>query len=271
MIGPPSVMASTVRKIEGGDLDASVQVDSCDEVGVLGEGVNSMVSTLREREHILGVFGRVVEPDVRDRLLSGNLELGGETRVATVLFVDLRGFTALAEQSSPQEVVATLNRFFGVMSQWVHECGGFVDKFIGDAMLVVFGLFDEDREDGAHASSARAALQCALGMRERLAELNAERAGEGRTSLAMSLGIHTGEIVAGTIGAEDRHEYTVIGDSVNVAARVQQLCRETDRDILVTAESMETAGTDGYRAESIGDESVTLRGRERAVTIFALA
>jgi adenylate cyclase len=265
---PLARMAATLRQVQAGDLGARIDVTSDDEVGVLEEGVNSLVATLREKERIMQTFGRVVEPSVRDYLLAGNVKLGGEIRTASVLFADLRSFTSLAEQSSPEEIVATLNRFFTMMNGWVRACGGFVDKFIGDAMLVVFGLF-EDATDHDAAKSAAAALRSAVGMRDRLAELNAERHAAGDAPLAISIGIHTGEVLAGTIGAEDRHEYTVIGDTVNVAARLQQLCKELGRDLLVSGESFELARAGGFDQNAVGCGTVRLRGRSREVRVFA--
>ncbi|MFQ5478780.1 MAG: adenylate/guanylate cyclase domain-containing protein [Candidatus Binatia bacterium] len=258
--------ASALAEVQGGNLDVAVEVDSPDEVGLLGEGVNAMVSTLREREHILRAFGRVVEPEVRDRLLSGELSQSGELRVASVLFADLCGFTAMAEKVEPGEVVATLNGFFSVMGDWVHECGGFVDKFIGDAMMVVFGLFDES---GDERGSAAAALRCARGMTERLELINGQRREAGLAELAVSIGVHSGEVLAGMLGADERHEYTVIGDAVNVAARLQQLCRERGASLLASAQTIEAAGLAG--TETVAEERVRLRGRSEDLQVFTLA
>ncbi len=265
---PLACIADALRRVRGGDLDVRVRVGAPDEVGLLENGVNALVETLQDRERILHTFGRVVEPAVRDRLLSGDVGLGGELRTAAVLFCDLRGFTALAEHTPPTEVVATLNEFFTAMTAWVRSCGGFVDKFIGDAMLVIFGLLDEQR-DGA-ASGAAAAVRCALGMRERLAELNATRAESGRPPLVVTVGIHAGEVLAGRIGAEDRHEYTVIGDTVNVAARLQQLCKETEHGVLVSEVAYELARSAGVRCEVAQRDAVTLRGRREPVRVLAL-
>jgi len=263
---PLGEMAAALRRIDAGDLDASVAATSADEVGVLADGVNAMVAGLRERERILATFGRIVEPTVRDHLLSGELRLGGELRRATVLFCDLRGFTSFAEAAPPQEVVATLNSFFTAMTSWVRQCGGFVDKFVGDAMFVVFGLFDSDGE----AAAAAAALRCAVGMRDRLAELNAARAAAGHPPLALKIGVHSGEVVAGTIGSADRHEYTVIGDTVNVAARLEAMCRDLGQDILVSARSVDLAGTGGFAVEVTLRERVAPRGRSEPIEICAI-
>lgn len=265
-----SSMALALRRVRANDLDVRVAVTSSDEVGVLEDGVNAMVETLREKERILATFGRVVEPSVRDRLLAGTVQGGGELRQATVLFCDLVGFSRMAERTPPHDVVATLNEFFTAMTAWVRTCGGFVDKFVGDGMLVVFGLLaDEERPDREPAAAA-AAIRCALGMRDRVVALNQARAARGAPPLAVKVGVHSGELVAGTIGAADRHEFTVIGDTVNVAARLQQLCAEAGCDVLVSQATYQLAAGTGY-TPSIGSTStVALRGRQATVHVYGL-
>lgn len=266
---PLGCMAAALKRIEGGDLDVAVAVSSGDEVGVLADGVNAMVETLRDRERILQTFGRVVEPSVRDRLLAGDVGATGELRTASIVFCDLRGFTAMAEHAPPAEVVASLNELFTIMTDWVRACGGFVDKFIGDAMLVVFGLFAADGPNGASADDgAAAALRCAVGMRERLAELNAVRAARGQGPLALSIGMHCGDVLAGTIGAADRHEYTVIGDAVNVASRLQQLSKDEDRMLLVSAAAYERARAAGCTIALEPRAPVVLRGRRDPIAVL---
>ncbi len=265
---PLAEMAAALARVQAGDLTAGVSVASNDELGALGDGVNALVHTLRDKQRILETFGRVVEPAVRDQLLSGELRLGGEVRTASVLFCDLRGFTALAESAPPSDVVATLNEFFTVMANWVRECGGFIDKFIGDALLVVFGLF-ESHPDGP--DGAAAALRCALGIRDRLAALNTARSAAARRPLAVAVSVHTGEVLAGRIGAEDRHEYTVIGDTVNVAARLQQLCKERGYDVVVSESTYELACARGCAAVVTMRDSVSLRGRSEPVRVFGIA
>jgi adenylate cyclase len=297
--GPLENVAAALRRIQAGDLKAGVPVDSGDELGLLEEGVNDMAASLRERERILTAFGRVVEPAVRDRLLAGDLAVGGEARTATVMFCDLRGFTSFAEHTAPNEVVATLNEFFTTVTEWVRACGGFVDKFIGDAVLVVFGLFDDTGRiaaapngDGATAAAreaaagrangesspsasadggARTAIRCALGMRERLADLNRARAAAGKPELSVAMAVHTGEVLAGTIGAADRHEYTVIGDTVNIAARLQVVCKEKGLDLLVSQATFERATLGGAEIAIAARDSAVLRGRAKPVGYVALA
>ena len=266
---PLGAVAGALRRIRGGDLGTRVAVSSADEVGVVEDGVNALADTLRERDRILGTFGRVVDPAVRDRLLAGEVREGGEQRTATVLFADLRDFTGFAARTPAPEVVRTLNDFFTVMTREAQAAGGFVDKFIGDAVLVVFGLFGPD--DAAHrATGAAAALRCAAGMRAAVAALNERRAASGHAPVALKIGAHTGPVVAGTIGAAERHEYTVIGDTVNVAARLEQLCRDRGRDLLVSAETHRLASEAGPVPAPTLREAVTLRGREDPVEVLGL-
>ena len=266
---PLREVAGGLRRVQRGDLGVQVRVGSSDEVGVLEDGVNALVVALRDREHILQTFGHVVDPSVRDYLLAGGVERGGELRAATVLFCDLRSFTTMAERLAPEEVVRTLNEFFAAMTAWVRQCGGFVDKFIGDAMLVVFGLFETSVAERP-AAGAAAALRCALGMQERLAELNRTRAATGREPLEMSIAVHAGEVVAGAVGAPDRHEFTVIGDTVNVAARLQQLCRETGCTLLVSETVYDLARRGGVAAPLAMREPVHVRGRSRPIVVYGL-
>jgi class 3 adenylate cyclase len=261
-------VVTALRQVEDGDLSVGVQARSGDEVGELEDGVNAMVRALRDRERIFQAFGRVVEPAVRDALLAGGGRRHGERRQVTVLFCDLRGFTSIAERTTPEEVVQTLNEFFGEMTTWVRQCGGFVDKFIGDAMLVVFGLFEQD---GTPPRGAAVGLQCALGMRERLTALNARRSTIGGKPLAMAVSLHTGDVVAGTIGAEDRHDYTVIGDTVNVAARLQQHCKDRGHDLMVSAAVYEAGRMDGVACAIDFRDSVTLRGRTEPVEVYGVS
>src|SRR5579862_2795626 len=265
---PLAAAAAALRRIQRGDLATRLQPTASDEVGVLEDGVNAMAAALQEKDRIMQTFGRVVEPAVRDHLLRGELHLGGTLRRATVLFSDLRGFTAIAERMVPGEVVTTLNEYFSLMAEWVRTCGGFVDKFMGDAMLVVFGLFDEP-SDGSRAAAD--AIRCALGMRERLTALNLRRHAAGRSALAISVGVDSGEVLAGTIGAEDRLEFTVIGDTVNVAARLQEVGKVRDVPVLISETSYQLAAASGVAPPLVAIDTVPLRGRRGAVRVYGIA
>ena len=234
-------MVAALKRVQSGDLDVAVAVNSADEVGVLADGVNAMVETLRDRERILQTFGRVVEPSVRDRLLAGGVGATGELRTASILFCDLRGFTAMAEAGAgdrgggePERVLhgddgvgarvrGSSTSSSGMRCWW---CSGSSMRRAAERRRHRCDRRRRRCNDGSADGGAAAAVRCALGMHQRLAELNATRARRDQAPLGVSIGIHCGDVLAGTIGAADRHEYTVIGDAVNVAARLQQLCKD---------------------------------------------
>ena len=259
-------IAGALQRLRRGELATRLQSTASDELGVLQDGVNAMATTLEERERILQTFGRVVEPAVRDHLLSGDRNLGGEERFVTVLFCDLRGFTALGERLPPAEVVAILNEYFSAVAAWVRVEGGFIDKFIGDALLAVFGLFDSPGHP-SRCQAAAAALRCASGLPARLAALNVARAADGAPPLALSVGLASGMVVAGTIGAADRFEYTVIGDTVNIAARLQEVAKQRGHAFIATAATLDIASEAGFDLPLAPLEPAAIRGRSEPVAV----
>lgn len=263
---PLAEVAKALRRIQAGDLEVAIRPTANDEVGVVEDGVNRMAAALRDRERILQTFGRIVEPTVRDHLLNGTFRQGGELRSASVMFCDLRGFTAFAEAAPADQVVETLNEFFTTMTAQVRAAGGFVDKFIGDALLVVFGLFDEDSRRGD--GGAAAALACAAAMSRELEALNLRRAARGMTPLRIAGGIHTGDVVAGLIGAADRHEFTVVGDTVNVAARLQEVCKSKGWQFLASEATVQRGRGAAAMQES---DAVSVRGRNEPVLLYRLS
>jgi adenylate cyclase len=238
-----------------GDLDAEVAIDDGSELGLLQSGFNEMVAGLRERERLRDLFGRHVGEDVARRAVESGVELGGETRELSVLFVDLVGSTALAASRPPHEVVELLNRFFTTVVEVVEAHDGWVNKFEGDAALVIFGA------PRAHDDPAGAALAAARTLHERLDEEVPE--------VAASVGVSFGEVVAGNIGAEQRLEYTVIGDAVNVAARLTELAKEHDPPVLTTATTVAaTSGGERERWDQL--DTVQLRGRDERTRLAGL-
>jgi adenylate cyclase len=243
---PLESVRSALGEVERGRTDVEVRVDDGSEIGLLQAGVNRMVAGLREHERLRDLFGRHVGEDVARRALERGVELGGEERDAAVLFVDLVGSTQLAAQRSPAEVVRLLNAFFRVVVEVVRDNGGWVNKFEGDAALCVFGA-PLELDDAAGC-----ALAAAREMRDRLAAEVRE--------LPAGIGVSAGRVVAGNVGAEERFEYTVIGDPVNEAARLTELAKRRDGRLLASDAVVSRAREDEARRWQT-DGQVELRGR----------
>jgi adenylate cyclase len=236
-----------IDAVTQGDLDASVPVDDGSEVGRLQAGFNGMVAGLRERERLRDLYGRHVGADVARAALERGTALGGTTGEVSVLFVDVVGSTGLAHRESPERVVAMLNEFFEVVVQSVHEREGLVNKFEGDAALCVFGA------PVAQPDHAARALACARALRTRIDALEC--------GIDAAIGVASGTVVAGYVGAEARFEYTVIGDPVNEAARLTELAKQHGERLLASGETVDAAG-DAEAAHWCTDGEVVLRGRE---------
>ena len=248
VVAPVLSVSDALLDVERGDLDVVVQVYDGTELGLLQAGFNRMAAGLREREHLRDLFGRHVGREVAQAAAEGSadVQLGGETREVSVLFVDLVGSTGFATEHSPEEVVEMLNRFFGVVVDEVDQRRGLVNKFVGDAVLAVFGA---PVEDDGHAA---AALASARAMARRLADEVPE--------VEAGIGVATGQVVAGNVGHASRFEYTVVGDAVNSAARLADLAKEGDGRLVAAWASVEAADEDeAGHWERHGAE--TLRGR----------
>ena len=248
LVDPLLSVRDAMLDVERGDLDREVVVYDGTEVGLLQAGFNQMARGLRERERLRDLFGRHVGREVAAQAAEamGEIELGGESRTVTVLFVDLAGSTAYATEHSPTDVVDLLNRFFGVVVDEIDRRNGLVNKFVGDAVLAVFGA---PVPLGDHVTPALAAART---MAARLADELPE--------LAAGIGVATGEVVVGNVGHEERFEYTVIGDAVNSASRLTDLAKEVEGRVLADLTSVEAA-TPEEAARWIDHGSTTLRGR----------
>jgi adenylate cyclase len=243
---PLRSLRAALARVEEGQLDVSVPIDDAGEIGVLQGGFNRMAQGLAERERLRDLFGRHVGEDVaRQAIENEDVELGGETREAAVLFVDVIGSTTLASTHDPAEVVERLNAFFAIVVDTVSLHGGWVNKFEGDAALCVFGA------PAVHPDPAGSALASARALRFRLAEL------EG---LDAAIGVSAGDVVAGNVGAAERFEYTVIGDPVNEAARLTELAKTCEGKLLASDAAIDRAGSI-ERERWRTDREVSLRGR----------
>jgi adenylate cyclase len=226
-----AAITAALQRIQGGHFEQRVRVTSNDELGYVGDTVNEMAKGLEEREFIKEIFGKYVSREVRDEVLSRRIPLNGEVRDVSVLFADLRNFTPLVERTTPQQVVRIINRYFEEMETAIRAHGGFVLQFIGDEIEAVFGAplpLDD------HATKAMIA---AVDMNHGLKSVNHILADEGHPLLQHGIGIHTGTVVAANIGSASRLSYAMVGDTVNLASRLQDANKQHGTSIIVSAET----------------------------------
>ena len=209
-------------------------------------------------------LGRYFSPGVVARISSEADTLpgvGGRAQEVAVMFCDIRGFTTITENLPPSEVVGFLSQYHTRMVEVIFEYGGTLDKFIGDAIMVTFGTPDPGHDD------AERSVRAALAMNAALAELNAGREGSGLAQIQHGIGIHFGPVIAGNIGTEDRLEYTVIGDTVNVASRIQEACKAVGAALLIS-DTVKTRLPPDIEVRPLPEQRV--RGREAPVQIYAV-
>jgi class 3 adenylate cyclase len=263
---PLFALVDAAEGVAAGDLDHDLQVTTGDEIGALTSSFNTMIGGLRERERMHDILGRFVSPTVARLVLSHPLDLSGETKLLTILFTDLRDFTLLSEREEPAVVISGLNDYFRIVVDAADRYGGVVNKFGGDSTLVLFGLTDEQSNPQA---SAEAAVRAALDIHAGLSQLNTLRAAEAAPLLLAGIGINTGTVVAGLIGAERRMEYTAIGDAVNLSARIQTLNRKLGTDILISDATYQALGNpDGLQVVNRGLRQ--LKGKSQRVRVYSV-
>jgi adenylate cyclase len=256
---PVMRLAEGTRAVADGNFEVRLPVTSGDEIGALTASFNQMAKSLHEKEMIKRAFTRYVARQVVDEILKDpeKLALKEERRDVTVLFCDMRGFTPLAERLSPEEVVGVLNDFYTLMVDTTAKNDGIVDKFLGDGVMAVFGA------PIVHEDHALRAVRTAIAMQAGVAELARRRAREGRDPIAVGIGVSAGEAVAGTVGTEDRMEYTVIGDSVNLAARLESNAKPGQ--ILISQRTHQmVAGL--VNARPLG--AIRVKGKEEQVEVY---
>ena len=260
---PVRQLAEHTRHVATGDYTRRIDLPREDELGQLATAFNQMTAGLAERDRVRDLLGKVVSPEIATQLLQSDLKLGGEERVVTILFCDLRDFTGMSEKMAPADVLTLLNRYLDRMSTVIEKHGGVIDKYIGDAIMALFGA---PIADPAAASKAIAA---AREMARALNVFNLELAAEGRPVLAFGIGINTARVVAGNMGSNTRLNYTVIGDGVNLASRLEALTKNPAYDTpIIVSESTLRAMQDPPPSRVLGE--VTVRGKAEPVKIFAL-
>jgi adenylate cyclase len=251
---PIAELRAATGRVGAGEFEARVPVITTDETGELARSFNQMTAGLQQREQLREAFGTFVDPDLTERVLEEGTDLAGDEVEVSLLFMDIRGFTTYSEQAQPQEVVARLNDLYGEVVPAILRDGGHANKFIGDGLLAVFGAPNRLLD---HADRAVAAgLDIARLVRERY-----------QGELRVGIGINSGRVVVGTIGGGGRLDFTVIGDAVNTAARVESATRQTDDDLLITESTL------GLLSGRFGgwDERprVTLKGKAQEVRLYS--
>ena len=256
VLDPVHDLLDAIDRVRGGDLSARVPVVSGDEMGVLARGFNAMLNGLMERERLREAFGSYVAPDVAERVLREGELLQGEELEVSIVFVDICDFTEFAERSTARETVAYLNDFFGVVVPLLERHRGHANKFLGDGVLGVFGAPERMRDHADRALEAACSIAAAVEDRY---------GGE----LRMGVGINSGRVSAGSVGGGGHLEFTVVGDAVNVAARVERATRELGDRILLTDATRCLLTRDSVPLEPRG--TVELKGIRAPVPIWAPA
>jgi len=268
---PVRQLAADARRVGQGDLGVQFRAssddpDSKDELSILAKAYNQMVVGLREREWLRELFGRFVSREVADALRNGQVRLAGERRLVSVFFCDIRGFTGRSEQHTPEEMVALLNEYLPIVVDAAQHYGGMVNKFGGDSTLIIYGAPRQQQESAYHA------VLTALEVRAGLEALNVKLVARGEAPICIGTGINTGEVLAGAVGPEERQEYTVVGDTVNLASRIEDLNREyPEYDVLISGETYQALGARRAEFEFVDLGEKPIRGKAQPVRVWAVA
>ncbi len=262
VIEPIKELQRAAIAVAGGDFKIRITSLRADEFGPLIDEINHMIAELQEKQVLQETFGRHVGEKAAEQILQRDPSLGGIEQELTVMFVDLRNFTRRCTVEVPQDIVATLNLFLSAMVEIVElQYGGMVNKFLGDGFMALFGVGEPESEHGQHAVAA------AIAMLHSLEAINTQLHQQGQAPLAMGIGIHTGRAIVGSIGCDRRLEYTAIGDTVNLAARVEALTKTVGESILLTQATQATLqGT----IPTIALPPQPVKGQPAPIPIFGL-
>ncbi|MBJ7449217.1 MAG: adenylate/guanylate cyclase domain-containing protein [Parachlamydiales bacterium] len=261
---PISVLAKATEEVAQGHYNTVALPESTnqnDEVAVLARSFAHMVDGLRDREKIRGVLNKVVSKEIAEEILKGTVHLGGEEKIVTILFADIRGFTKMTENFHPRDVIGLLNTFMTKMSRIIDEEGGVIDKYIGDEIMALYGAPIEQ------ADSAYRALKTSVRMMRFLKEWNDERISQGRPAIEIGIGVHTGPVIAGNMGAEFRMNYTVLGATVNLASRLCSMAKPGE--ILTTEPTIHSSQVQAS-FEFKEDPAIEVRGFSKEIKTFSV-
>jgi adenylate cyclase len=224
---PIRKLVDAAQRIASGDFKINLRVKGRDEVATLSNAFNEMAKGLEERDRVKDTFNKFHNKEIAEKLLSGEVKLGGERKEATVFFSDVRGFTAMSESMEPEQVVEMLNEYMTRMVSIIRKNHGIVDKYVGDAIMALWGVPIGGGDDIYNA------VRTCLTMREDLSKLNELRISRGQSPLRIGMGLNMGPVIAGNIGSVEKMEYTVIGDTVNLASRMESMTKEYGTDFLI--------------------------------------
>lgn len=261
LTSPIEKLAGLIELVSKGNFDvkATTHVKSHDEVGDLANAFDHMTQGLKERDKVKSLFSKFHGSSVAEDLINKDIGVGGQNKDVVVFFSDIRGFTAFSEKRSPEEVVAMLNEYFAVMVGIINKHGGVVDKFIGDAIMAIWGAPKGSDRDPHNA------LRACIEMRRGLNELNEKRIARGENPLMIGMGLHAGKAISGTIGSDERMEYTVIGNTVNTASRIEASTKAFGADLLVTDDVIAHVGNE-FVVDYAGAAEV--KGRSEALKMY---
>ncbi len=259
LTGPVRRLVDATNQIEQGNFEIDIEKSTNDEIGQLTESFINMGKGLSEREKIKDAFGKFVNKEIADKVLRDEIKLGGERKDVAIFFSDIRNFTAISEK--PEEVVDFLNDYMTRMVNCVNSTNGVVDKFIGDAIMAIWGA------PVSHGNDTENAVNSALMMRGALIDFNKDRGGDRKPVIKIGCGINTGPALAGQIGSQDKMEYTVIGDAVNLASRIEALNKPFGTDILISEDSYELV-KDIFHVEKM--QEIRVKGKIEPQQIFAV-
>ncbi|MBN2040734.1 MAG: HAMP domain-containing protein [Spirochaetes bacterium] len=254
-------LLGATKKIKNGDYNVKIRPAFKDEIGELTYAFIEMGQGLEEREKIKTAFGKFVNPELAEMVTKNEVKLGGERKTVAILFSDIRSFTSISEKLQPEEVVEFLNEYMTIMVECIDRTGGVVDKFIGDAIMAEWGI------PASRGNDTENAINAALMMRKVLLEFNKDRGGDKKPVIRIGIGINTGAVLAGQIGSEDRMEYTVIGDAVNLASRIEALNKPFGTDVLISEDTYNLV-KDLYTVEKMSP--IRVKGKEEPQQIFAV-
>ena len=260
---PVSALVGRMKAVAGGDFSCKTSVLYADELGQLKGHFNMMLDGLVERDHIKDTFGRYVSLEIAEKIMkSGKVNLAGEEIQATVLFSDIRGFTPISEKLPPVELIRFLNEYFAYITAPIAENKGVINKFIGDAVMAIFSpVFGVEDHQAA-------ALRAALGMREALKVFNAQ----GRyPEVFFGVGVHSGGLVAGNVGTEARLEYTVLGDTVNVASRIESQTKTAATQVLLSEATVQGLDKSLFPGvDFIAGQPVLMKGKSKPMVLYTV-